>query len=292
MRLPLPARGCGTLLELDEIRRRLQLGAPVLETEQAIPVAQIIGTVGRAADFDGCFRPLTPALEKRIDDILRAKPRVADEPIDVFRVDRAYFVGDGHKRVAIAHATGREFIDARISRLASAFELAPGVDPEAIDRTARELQFREESGMFEAVPRARFALNDRDGYAELAEAVRSYGFEMSQRLGRLLSRQEAAGSWYECVYLPTVHAGRKTRIDELIEGCTDADVFLALHRQSHSLTGTECAAAEEAVNQLIAEERSPVRAGVSAIERVLRRARRRPPSLLPELARERDAAGP
>lgn len=282
MRLASTGKACGTLLELDEIRRRLHLGAPVIEGEATIQVAQVIGTVGRAGDFDGCFRPLTAVLQKRIDDIGRANPRVADQPIDVFRVDRAYFVADGHKRLAIANATGREFIDARISRLASAFELAPGVEPEAIDLTARELEFRQESGLLEAVPRARFALNDPSGYAELAEALRAYGYEMSQRLARLLSRSEAAGSWYECVYLPTVHAGRKTRIAELIDGCTDADVFLTLHRQSHSLFGTECAAAEEAVDRLIADERGPVRAGISAVERVLRRARRRPPSLLPE----------
>jgi len=284
VRIPRSAKACGTLLELDEIRRRLHLGAPIFEAETTIPVAQIIGTVGRAGDFDGCFRPLTPTLQKRIDDIHRARPRVADEAIDVLRVDRAYFVADGHKRVAIARVTGREFIDARISRLASAFELTPGVEHEAIDRTARELEFREGSGLLEAAPAARFALNDLDGYAELAEAVRAYGFEASQRLGRLLSRAEAAGSWFECVYLPTVHAGRKTRIGELIDGCTDADVFLTLHRQSHSLWGTECEAAEEAVERLISEERSPMRAGVSAIERVLNRARRRPPTLLPEIA--------
>jgi len=291
MRLLGLERDCGPLLDLDEIRRRLHLGPLVAEGETTIPVAQIIGTAGRAGDFDGCFRPLRPNLAKRIADIRRDRPMAPDEAIDVVRVDRAFFVSDGHKRVAIAHETGREFIDARVSRLASPYELAPGVDPEAIDRTAREQQFREASGLLESVPTARFALSDAGGYAELLEAVQAYAFDTSRRLGRLMTSAEAAACWYECIYLPTVKVGRD-RVAELIDGCTDADVFLSLHRQSRALWGTECAAAELAAERLIEDERRGSVAGASAIQRLLRRARRRraPAPALLDLA-ERPAPG-
>jgi hypothetical protein len=279
-------RDCGSLLDLNELRQRLRLGAPVFERDDTIRVDQIIGTVGRAGDFDGCFRPLRQHIERRIANILDAKPTVAHEAIEVMRVDRAYFVVDGHKRVSIAKSTGMEFIDAQVSHLASAYELGPGVDEEAIDRTAREAQFREESGLLEAVPRARFAVGDLNGYAELLEAVRAYGYQTSRELGRLMAPPEAAGCWYECVYLPTVRAAHQARISDLIDSCTDADMFLALHRQSRALFGRECAAAEKAAERLIEEERSRVAGGVSAVERLLRRARRRrqPAPALLELA--------
>ena len=288
MRLPVRDRDCGPLLDLNEIRRRLHLGGLVAEGTTTIGVAQIIGTVGRARDFDGCFRPLRPSLEKRIADIQRDKPTAPDEAIDVVRVDRAYFVSDGHKRVSIARETGREFIDARVSRLASPYELAPGIDQEAIERTGREAQFREQSGLGEAVPDARFALSEMEGYAELLEAVQAYAFDTSQRLGRLLSTAEAAGCWYECIYLPTVRVGRD-RIAQLMDICTDADLFLALHRQSRALWGTECAAAEDAAKRLLEEERRGPRGGVSAIQRLLLRARRRrtPAPTLLELTDQR-----
>ena len=270
MRIP-GTRDCGTLLELDEIRRQLRLGAPVLEGERTIRVDQIVGTVGRARDFDGCFRPLHPALEKRIAEIVRSRPTVADEPIEVYRVDRAYFVQDGHKRVSVARVEGREFIDARVSHLASAYELAPGVDQESIDRTGRELAFREATGLLSAVPDARFPVSDPEAYGELTEAVRAYGFATSQAVGRLLGTEEVAGSWYACVYRPTVRVGRRSRIEELLPVCTDADLFLVLHRQSRTLLGSECNAAETAVQQLVRAERRGLRAGTSAFERLLRR---------------------
>src|SRR6188474_2745148 len=149
MRLP-GSRDCGDLLMFEEVRRRLHLGAPVIEGTETIRVDDVIGTVGRGADFDGCFRPREPKLAKRIREIRVRNPNAFNEPIDVVRVDRAYFVADGHKRVSIAKETGVEFIDARVSRAPSIYEMAPGVDADSIDLTAREQQFREESGLMAA----------------------------------------------------------------------------------------------------------------------------------------------
>ena len=97
------------MLELGLIQRQLRLGPPVFGGVETIPVAQIVGTTSRARDFDGCFRPLRPVLRKRIEEIQEAGPPAMDEAIEAVRVDRAYFVSDGHKRVAIARVTGREY---------------------------------------------------------------------------------------------------------------------------------------------------------------------------------------
>jgi hypothetical protein len=281
MRLLGLERDCGPLLDLGQLQRQLHLGMPVVEGDATIPVAHIIGSVSRAQDFDGCFRPTRPHLEKRLRYIRDADPKTLDEPIDVVRVDRAYFVSDGHKRVALARESGREFLDARVSRLRSPYELTSDVDDDAIERTAREGEFRRHTGLAEAVPGARFALRDVGGYGDLFEAVQSYAFESAQRLGRLLAPAEAAADWYESAYLPMVAVGRQT-VGGLIDSCTDADVFLAMHRHSRAFWGTECDAAECAADMLLAEQRR------SAIERslvgaVIGRSRRRDrtPSLLP-----------
>src|ERR687895_1242012 len=138
---------CGPLLELGQIQRQLRLGAPVPEGTATIPVAQIIGTAGRAHDFDACSRPRHESLRKRIEQIVEADPPTLDDPIEVIRVDRAYFVADGHKRVAIARRTGREFIDADVSHLPSPYAFTPDVELEAIERTAREGELRRHSGL-------------------------------------------------------------------------------------------------------------------------------------------------
>ena len=281
MRLP-RSRDCGDLLTFEEVRRRLRLGSPLIEGSRTIRVDDIIGTVGRARDFDGCFRPREPYLAARIREIRERSPNAFNEPIDVIRVDRAYFVADGHKRVSIAKETGVEFIDARVSHASSIYELAPGVDAESIDRTSREQQFRQETGLMDAVPAARFAVNEPVGYPELQEALESYAYELSQRLGRLLSREEGAALWYECVYRPTVAAAQRARLPELLSVWTDADLFLVLHRQSRQLWGTECNPAQDEADHLVAKVIDKVHPDASAIGKLVQRARRRrQPELLP-----------
>lgn len=282
MRLP-GSRDCGDLLMFEEVRRRLHLGAPVIEGTETIRVDDVIGTVSRGADFDGCFRPREPRLANRIREIRVRNTNAFNEPIDVVRVDRAYFVADGHKRVSIAKETGVEFIDARVSRAPTIYEMAPGVDADSIDRTSREQQFREESGLMAAVPGARFAVSETVGYPELQEALESYAYELSQRLGRLLSREEGAALWYECVYRPTVTAAQEARLPELLSVWTEADLFLALHKQSRQLWGTECRPAQDEADHLVAKVIDKLHPDPSAIGKLVQRARRRrQPELLPQ----------
>jgi hypothetical protein len=203
-----------------------------------------------------------------------------DEPIEVVRVDRAYFVADGHKRVAIAMQTGRVYIDAQVSAIAWPYAMSSEVEADAIERTAREGEFRRHSGLGAAVPEVRFPLTDLVAYGELFQAVESYAFGMTERLGRVPSRAEVAADWFQREFQPVVATGRET-VGDLIGGCTDADVYLAMHRLRRANWGTTCDAPECAADMLLAQQqRDRAR---SAFGRVVRRVRggARSPSLLP-----------
>jgi hypothetical protein len=259
MRLPGTPRECGPLWELGWISRQLGLGAPVLEGTDTIPVASIVGTVERGRDFDACWHPLNPGLAKTLADIQAASPTSLDEPIDVIRVDRAYFVTDGHKRVSLAHRTGREFIDAHVSHVPTPFTVTQETDEEVVFRTARELEFRRHSGMLGTFPEVRFALTEIGGYGELFHSVQAHAFELSEAAGQIVPRDEVARDWYANDYLPTVTRAR-SGVGELIDGCTDADVYLAVHRRRVAWWGTECddvdcAAHEEMVQERLASAR-------------------------------------
>jgi hypothetical protein len=291
MRLPGTEPDCGPLLELGQIQRQLRLGPPVFEGDATIEVAQIIGTVSRARDFDGCFRPIHDVLRKRLEDVAKANPPTLDEPIEVVRVDRAYFVSDGHKRVALARRDGREFIDARVSNTPSPYVLTAEVEEDAIERTAREGEFRRHSGLADAVPSARFALTDVTSYGELLVAVQSYSFDRVLALRRALSSAEAARLWYEEKYLPTVATGHEAAAG-LLDSITDADIFLALHRQERSAWGGECGEPECVADMLLAEQRRVAAASRSPLDRVFNREpapRNAAPLLLP-LANEATVA--
>lgn len=282
MRLPGSDSRCGPLLELDNLQRQLHLGAPILEGLATIAVAQIIGTTSRAQDFDACFNPLRPALEDRIAEVLRAGDRALDQAIEVIRVDRAYFVADGHKRVAIAHRTGREFIDARVSHLPTPYEMTEDVAHDAIERTAREGEFRRHSGLTDGVPGARFALTHVDDYGELFESVQLHALDLSRRQARLVPAADAAADWFKSVYLPGVAMTRE-RVGDLLNECTDADVFLAFHRQSRAFWGSECDDAECAADRVLADRQREVARERSPIGIVLGRGQRTQPepALLP-----------
>jgi hypothetical protein len=273
MRLPGTDADCGPILELGLIQRQLRLGAPVEEGIDTIAVANIVGTVNRARDFDACFRPLRPALRKRIAEIEAASPPAMDEPIEVVRIDRAYFVSDGHKRVAIARQVGREFIDARVSHCPSPYALTAEVEADAIERTAREGEFRRHSGLGDAVPGARFALTDISGYGELLLAVQGYAFDRVLASERPLSATEAGRLWYEEKYLPTVAIGREA-VGDLLEACSDADVFLMVHRHERASWGSTCDDAECIPDMILAEQRRNAADDRSPIDRLLGRERR------------------
>jgi hypothetical protein len=277
--------GCGPLLELGQMRRLVRAGAPITEGEATIAVNQIIGSVNRARDFDASFHPRTARMRKRLADIIAANPSSLDEPIDVIRVDRAYFVSDGHKRVAIARQTGREFLDARVSRLPSPYAVTPELDEEEIERTAREGEFRRHSGIGDAVPEARFPLTDVSGYGELLTAVQSFAFDRIDATGQAISRVEAAGLWYREKYLPMVATARKA-VGDLLDACSDGDLFLAILRHERASWGSECDDAECIPDMLVAEQQRTALAARSPIDRVLGRdgRRRRPPAQVLPLA--------
>ena len=277
MRLPGTDRDCGPLLELSLIQRQLRLGAPLEEGVDTIAVAHIVGTVSRARDFDGCFRPLRPALRKRIEEIEAAAPPAMDEPIEVVRVDRAYFVADGHKRVAIARQVGREFIDARVSYCPSPYALTAEVEADAIERTAREGEFRRHSGLGEAVPNVRFALTDISGYGELLLAVQGYAYDRVLATGRALDAREAGRLWYQEKYLPTVASGRDA-VGDLLDAWTDADVFLMFHRHERGSWGSTCDDAACIPDMVLAEQRRNAAAERSPIDRLLGREPRTAPT--------------
>ena len=259
MRLPGTPRECGPLWELGWISRQLGLGTPVVEGTDTIPVSAIIGTVERGRDFDGCWQPLHPGLAKKMADIQAASPSSLDEPIDVIRVDRAYFVTDGHKRVALARRTGREFLDARVSHVPTPYAIDTALEEEAIFRTARESEFRRHSGLERAFPDVRFALTEIDGYGELFQAIQTHAFHMSEAADRIVPRDEVARDWYANDYLPTVERARQG-VGQLIDTCTDAEIYLGIHRRRVAWWGSECddadcAAKEELVARRLAEAR-------------------------------------
>ena len=100
------------LLPFDEARRRLQIVGQSYLGVRAIPVARIVGSLDRNADFDRDFRPRRRLSRARLGSLRMAFPDGHMPPIEVQELGGSYFVADGHHRVALAHELGADFIDA------------------------------------------------------------------------------------------------------------------------------------------------------------------------------------
>ncbi len=246
---------CGALLVLDDVKRALGLVEQSAGRTRSIPVEAVVGTVSRTEDFDRCFHPLRDDLRRRMERVRSAFPDGDFPPIAAFQVDEAYFVSDGHHRVALARELGVDFIDADVTRIHGPYRLGVDVDVTQVELTGRERRFLDESGLAEARPAARVCLSQPIGYAELLESVKAHGFDIIQQHARWMPPSDLAAIWYDCVYLPTLQTAEEEGLSDLLPSCRDGDIFLGLHRSHRSAFGTECAAAEDAVRRAVNTER-------------------------------------
>lgn len=78
---------------------------------QKIPVAQIVGSIGRCSDFDSSFRLKKHLPHDRFLEIKKImKKSLLMPPVVLYRVDKKYYVMDGHHRVAVAKLLSYDII--------------------------------------------------------------------------------------------------------------------------------------------------------------------------------------
>ncbi len=193
-----------------------------------IPVSAIVGTVGRCCDFDRCFHPLRPALRRSTAAVREAFADGAVPPIDVFKVGDAYFVLDGHKRVAAARAAGTEFVDAEVTEIRSPYALDATVARDDLLLTERERWFLRESSLAEARPSLRLGAGSALAYAELLRSVQAHGYVLMREAGTMLPAQEVAAHWLDCLYHPTNVAAHARELDALLTPLPEGELFLLL----------------------------------------------------------------
>ncbi len=225
------------LIPFDEASRRLRVVGQSYLGVREIPIARIIGSVDRSRDFDRNFRPQRGLSDSRLASLRSAFPDGGMPAIDVFEVGGAYFVEDGHHRVALARERRAEFIDAQVTRLQTNYEVGPDVDVCQLVHTEQQRVLLEESGLSRARPEASIEFTLLDGYTQLREIIKAHGYDLGRRRGILPSPEEVADDWFDEVYVPGVEAARRASLPELYASwhSTDADLFLWLYQLRRDL---------------------------------------------------------
>jgi hypothetical protein len=219
------------LVRLEDAARSLQPVAQRYLGLRTIPVDHIVGTASRDGDFDRAFRPRRRDLRKRRDAVEAAFPTGQFPAIVVRKLGDAYFVVDGHHRVAVARELGMAFVDADVTELVARWRLSPSADAAELLHAEQERLFAQESGLASARPDVRLRVTLPIGYRELLEAVQLHGYELVRSTGRALDAAAVAADWYDRVYRPSVHRILRDGLALACRNGTESDRYLYIAHQ-------------------------------------------------------------
>jgi hypothetical protein len=202
---------------------------------QIIPLDSIVGTVDRSREFDRRFRPTSGRVRPRWQRIAEAQRRgEAMPPISVYRIGDMHFVKDGHHRVSVARAMGRNEIDAYVTEVITEVEPSVGLRLPELSLKSHQRVFYERVPL-PAQARKRIQLSDPWDYAALAEGVEAWGFRAIQCRREFMTREEVAEAWFREDYEPIVAALRDA---DLVGDGTEAEAYMLVVSERYLLMRT------------------------------------------------------
>jgi hypothetical protein len=217
------------LLSFEQVSQKLKLGTVRYLDLQSIPLDQIVGSVGRYADFTRAFFPREDHLQDRWQRIERMATGAKElPPIELYQVGQAYFVRDGNHRVSVARQLGIATIKAYVWEYETSVPLAPDSDVDDLLCRTAHAAFLERTGIDRLCPHLSIRLTQPDGYEDLLAEIEAYQQILSRVDRRELSFDEAVTLWCDLRYIPIVEIIREQYVLEGFPGRTETDLYLWL----------------------------------------------------------------
>ena len=226
------------LLSFDEVKGALGIVSQNYLGLREVPVAKIIGSVGRHRDFDRTFLPSKPDLStrwRRIDEIMHRAEELP--PVSLYKIGDAYFVQDGNHRVSVARQLGVEMIDAEVVELRSRVPVDSALTARDLLHKLEHRHLLERLPIDRVLPEIKVELSDIADYRRLATYIEAHGFRTSQLWKRYVSPEEVLGDWYEYHYRPVAEMIREERVLDAFPDRTELDLYLWIvnHRERLAL---------------------------------------------------------
>src|SRR5271157_3809335 len=118
------------LLAYEDVRQKLRAEPTGRRELKDIPIAAVVGSAGRRADFTRGFLPRRDSDADRWTHIQNKMLEMAGlPPIEAYQIGDAYFVLDGNHRLSVARQLGADHIEAWVRELHSRIPLTPDADP-------------------------------------------------------------------------------------------------------------------------------------------------------------------
>jgi hypothetical protein len=224
------------LLCYEDVRQNLGATAPTLRGLQDIPLDAIVGSVGRCTDFTRSFLPLKDSDRERWAKVELATTGLQGlPPIEVYQIDRVYFVVDGNHRVSIARQFGAAYIQAYVTEVHTKLPLSPDDQPDDLIVKAEYVEFLDHTHLDEFRPDADMSVSVPGQYREIEEHVAVHRYLMEVEGKREVPYEAAVAHWYDTVYLPVVQIIREKDILRDFPGRTETDLYLWIARHCAEL---------------------------------------------------------
>jgi hypothetical protein len=244
---------------LDRVLHAARFGGKSSRGVQEILLDKVVGTVTMAKriDFDSAFLPLERRQRQRWSRLYAFMSAGFGDvpPIDVYQLEDAYYVIDGHHRVSIARALGRDRIEAKVTEIRTRAPIGTDLRRSALAQVADYALFLEKTGLDRVRPQARAALTGFGRYNELHAHIVGHKYFMSLEQQRDVPFDVAAASWYDNVFVPVNQLVRRHGVLRLMRRkSTEVDAYLAV-TQSWLERGDSHAAVESVLEGLRARPR-------------------------------------
>jgi hypothetical protein len=214
------------LLSFQEVQDRLGVKSCGVGRLEAVPLDKIVGSEGRYHDFDREFLPLHAGTEARWESLDVAYQRMDNvPPVELYKVGDVYFVRDGNHRVSVARQHGSTYVDAYVTDCPSRVRLGSGLDVESLLVEEEHLGFLERTHL-DTLVGSDIQLTRPGAYDALERHLEGHRYFMGKERRADVSAEEAARSWFDNVYLPTVQVIRRAGVLERFPGRTEGDLYI------------------------------------------------------------------
>jgi nucleotide-binding universal stress UspA family protein len=224
------------LLPYDDIRRALKAQTQIERGLQEISLDDIVGSVGRYADFTRNFLPLSDSMEERWAKVYAvATDGTGWPPIQVYKIGDAYFVLDGNHRVSVARQLEMATIQAYVTEVITKVTLSPDTNPDELICKARYAEFLNRTELDKLRPHANLSVTVPGAYRILDEHIREHQYFMGLNQQRDVPFLDAVASWYDHVYLPVIQVIREKRLLSEFPDRTVTDLYIWLLKHEAAL---------------------------------------------------------
>ena len=266
------------LLPFEAVRDSLKLRHLVDRGILEVPLEKIVGTLGRAREFNRVFLPRKESVRDRWQSIERlTEGPEGFPPVELYQVGEAYFVVDGHHRISVLRSLGTPTVEAWVKEFLTPVPLAAEASIEEVLLKRAQADFLEATGLTPREP-GELEVTVAGGYERLLEHISGHGYYRGVETGCGLPWSEAVASWYEAVYLPMIGIVRQSGVTEQFPGRTETDLYLFTMDHLHQLRqryGSNQVDPEQAVEDFSERRRSTLPARLRHLWRQRRNAKRR-----------------